>query len=659
MYRFLLIITSVLLFIDVYSQNNEIDSLKKVLRATISDTAKLSALKTLVEVLPEGQWQKYNVEMKESAEKMLQNNSLNKIVKRTVLKYYAMAIHNDAVNLIDKNKNTTAIPLLEKCTKIFIEIGDSSEAGWAYNDMASAYFNNDEMKKTIDCYYKGLCFFEKVEDSEGITDVYIGLGLIQYKQKDYKKAIDLYTKAHTFASKIEYNNGMYQALYRIAYCYQTLENYDSALAYFQKSTLVLDSLTKSAEEEVVSNNIAYAYIAKRDFKKAINQLHISLEINKRKNDTVRMISTNELISETYADLGNYDKATQYGERALELLRKSLNYNYDIVKVARNLYHNYKAKKDYKNALKMFELYQEKSQDIQNKEVGKNLLQKELEFSFEKKELLLKTENEKLISKMKFDKERENDRRYNLIIIFGSLFVVLFISFYSVYKFQRQKAVIASQNSDLFRQKMLLSQMNPHFIFNSINSIQNYVLNKNEDAAYNYLAKFSKLIRMVLNNSREDNITLDIEIETLALYVELEQLRFDNKFSYELKVSEHLNTFDIKIPAMLIQPYVENAILHGLMNLNEERNGKLVIEIKTENNMLKVIVEDNGIGRERSKQFKKESIHDPIAMKLTEERVEIINKLENAKNVKILITDLYDAQQKASGTRVELFLPLTS
>jgi len=332
---------------------------------------------------------------------------------------------------------------------------------------------------------------------------------------------------------------------------------------------------------------------------------------------------------------------------------------EIVRISRILYLDYKAIKNHKKALEMHELNKVTSEDLLNKEMHEKMLKAELKFMFDKKELLMKTKNEKLINKMKQESETENVRKNNMIIILASLFIVLCVGLFSLYKVQKQKAIIALQNSDLFRQKMLLSQMNPHFIFNSINSIQNYVLNKNEDAAYNYLAKFSKLIRMVLNNSREDDITLDVEIETLALYVDLEQLRFDNKFSYELNISEELNQFDIKIPAMLIQPYLENAILHGLMNLDGERNGELKIEIQKQNHLLKVIIEDNGVGRVRSNEFKNNSTHNPLAMKLTEERLEMISKLENTKNVKVIVIDLYNEEQNACGTRVELFLPLTT
>ncbi|MDP2386664.1 MAG: histidine kinase [Bacteroidota bacterium] len=639
-------------------QDKKTDSLKKVLSFKISDTLKLQTLNSLINELPDGEWEKYNMEMKVSSEKMLQKALTDKTVKQVILKYYSIAIQNEAIDFVNNNKSSLSIPLFKKCILIYTEINMQNETAWSYLGIAKAYIENGKLNLAIDCLYKGLLLFEKTNDYEGVNEVYMSLGSIYFTQNEYRESIDMYNKAYIYAKKIEYIDGMYEALFRTARCYLSLKNFEISISYFQKSNLVLDSLRKEKYAIDISNNIAYVYIAKKDFTKAINQFKVSFEIAKNRNDTIRMATSNMLISETYAVLKKYDSAILYGENSLDLLNKSKD-KVEIVRISKNLYLDYKAIKSYKKALEMYELNRATSEDLLNKEIHEKILKSELKFMFDKKELLLKTENEKLINKMKQDSETENIRKNNMMIILASLFIVLFVGLFSLYKVQKQKAIIALQNSDLFRQKMLLSQMNPHFIFNSINSIQNYVLNKHEDAAYNYLAKFGKLIRMVLNNSREDDITLDIEIETLALYVELEQLRFDNKFSYELNISDELNEFDIKIPAMLIQPYVENAILHGLMNLEEERNGKLTIKIQNKNNLLLVSIEDNGIGRVRSNQFKNESLHDPLAMKLTEERIEMINKLENTKNIKISILDLYDAQQKAIGTRVELFLPLIS
>ncbi len=206
---------------------------------------------------------------------------------------------------------------------------------------------------------------------------------------------------------------------------------------------------------------------------------------------------------------------------------------------------------------------------------------------------------------------------------------------------------------------LQAQMNPHFIFNAISSIQNYILKNDEKAAYNYLAKFGKLIRMVLNNSREGTLPLFQELETLQLYVELEQLRFKHSFNFILDIDKNVDTYTIYLPTMLIQPYVENAIWHGLMNLDDTKQGILSVKITLHSQLLRIIIEDNGIGRESANAFKKGNLHHPVGMQLTEQRLRVIHSLREHEGITIEITDLKNDDGKATGTRVVLYLPLTN
>lgn len=218
------------------------------------------------------------------------------------------------------------------------------------------------------------------------------------------------------------------------------------------------------------------------------------------------------------------------------------------------------------------------------------------------------------------------------------------------KKEEEKTEINKQLAE-FQLTALQAQMNPHFIFNAINSVQRYILEKSKQEAYDYLAKFGKLIRMVLNNSEEKTLPLQQELEMLDLYVQLEQMRFNNKFDFNVVLSENVNPYEIQIPAMLIQPYIENAIWHGLMNLNNERKGVLKLDISLIDELLKIVIEDNGVGRKRSGEFKKESVHNPLAMKLTAQRLAIINQIKNYEGAKI---ELFDLEQ---GTRVEIHLPI--
>jgi PAS domain S-box-containing protein len=215
--------------------------------------------------------------------------------------------------------------------------------------------------------------------------------------------------------------------------------------------------------------------------------------------------------------------------------------------------------------------------------------------------------------------------------------------------QNKALVEANKKIGEFRVMALRSVMNPHFIFNVLNSIQFFIANNERMNAINYLSTFSKLIRMVLTHSVSDRITLAEEIEMLENYIQLEKVRFEDKFDYFFEIEETLCPDDLRIPSLLIQPYVENAILHGLYNKKD--HGKLIIRVKGTDDHIAVEIEDDGVGREGSAKLKSpnQPSHKSMGTKLTEERLKLINEQSG---VAVSFTDLMK-NGAAAGTRVTL------
>jgi sensor histidine kinase YesM len=206
-------------------------------------------------------------------------------------------------------------------------------------------------------------------------------------------------------------------------------------------------------------------------------------------------------------------------------------------------------------------------------------------------------------------------------------------------------------------KALRAQMNPHFIFNCLNSIQYYTANNQTDQASEYLTKFSKLIRMVLENSRSEKVTLENELETLKLYIEMEAMRFRGKVKYKININEAVDTSDIQIPPLLIQPFVENAIWHGLMH--KEEGGEVIIDVsQAQDYLLHIEIIDNGVGREKAMEYKSKSatINKSFGMKVTAERIELINQMYKT-NTKIVVLDLKNSENNAIGTKVIVEIPI--
>ncbi|WP_420151659.1 histidine kinase [Spirosoma sp.] len=206
-------------------------------------------------------------------------------------------------------------------------------------------------------------------------------------------------------------------------------------------------------------------------------------------------------------------------------------------------------------------------------------------------------------------------------------------------------------------KALRAQMNPHFIFNCLNSINRYIVKSDNATASLYLTRFAKLIRLILDNSNSSRVLLSNELEALKLYMEMEALRFDNKFSSQLTVADNVYTDSIEVPSLIIQPYVENAIWHGL--LHKESNGHLSIRISMEDEtMLHCEVEDNGIGRQKASEFKSKSATNKksLGMKLTEDRIQVLNQYASL-NASVDIIDLHNANNEPAGTKVIIKIPV--
>jgi signal transduction histidine kinase len=204
---------------------------------------------------------------------------------------------------------------------------------------------------------------------------------------------------------------------------------------------------------------------------------------------------------------------------------------------------------------------------------------------------------------------------------------------------------------------LRAQMNPHFIFNCLNSIKLYTLENDSVTASDYLSKFSRLIRMVLENSRSEKITLENELETLRLYIDMEAMRFKDKVKYKMTIDKEMDPQFVEIPPLLLQPYVENAIWHGLMH--REGGGLIEIEVQQpEDNLLQITITDDGIGRQAAADLKSKSAtkQKSLGLKMTTDRIELINqRFQNRTQVQIL--DLVDTEGAALGTKVIVQIPI--
>ncbi len=234
-----------------------------------------------------------------------------------------------------------------------------------------------------------------------------------------------------------------------------------------------------------------------------------------------------------------------------------------------------------------------------------------------------------------------------------LFAALSVAFLTVFRI-RESARRKEMKYELFRtkQQALSRQMNPHFIFNTLGSLQSFILKSDRNTSNLYLTKFSQLMRLILDNLEKEYVDLEEEIKGLRLYLELQHMRFRDHFNYEILVDHRIDLTSIQIPPFLIQPYVENSISHGL--LRKEIQGNLKVELKMDGNSILWVIEDDGIGRaeagkNRARQRQEPRLH---GTEITQRRIDLLNSLTPDK-YSITIHDLKNSEGEATGTRVEI------
>lgn len=640
----------------VCSQQRAIDSLKRIISGKYPEPQKLDALYDILNYVPSSECEKYNDQMMVLSEHFLKNKKKNSVSYKKYAPFLAESYYNKGVFLSNRNNADSAILYYKKGIKANIEINDQTMLAYCYMNMAIILTTKGSFSQATALLYKALAIHEKSKDYEGIGDTYMHIGRVYHMQKYYDKAFYFMNKANAAYNKAKYNIGILETLYKMAQIETDRRRFKAAMTYLNKSISLSDKLKikdQNKQQQLLIACKGYIAFQKNQTDSVIYYFKKSIDLANNSNNTYLLGSRYMLLSRAYYFQKKYKEATKYGILSLQTATetKDLDLQWNTTKLLTQIY---KADNKPLQALTMQDQYLKINDSIRSVAEKKRVWEQQLKYEFDKKELLQKVKHEKEMDALFHDTEKNNLKK-NIGILLLLVFLISITAIaYLINRQQKHKNIIERQNSNLLKQKMLLSQMNPHFIFNAINSIQNYILQKKELDAYSYLAKFSKLIRMVLSNSTKNYIALHEEIDLLKTYVEIEQLRFENTFDFILEIDNQINEQEFIIPPMLIQPYVENAIWHGIMNLEKTQKGKLTLSFKSDKNGLVITVEDNGIGRKQTQDYKSKT-HQPLGMNLTEQRLTALQELSKNEHINIVITDLYDADEKACGTKVTIYL----
>jgi tetratricopeptide (TPR) repeat protein len=467
--------------------------------------------------------------------------------------------------------------------------------------------------KALKSYQESMKISKEIGDDELTADGLNNIGLIYDLKGEYEIALDYLKQALAIYEKLGYLRTIAIATANIGMIYSSLKDFEQSLTYHQRTLEIFEQIEDKGSEALATVNIASTYMD-------MNQPQSALPYVNRAIKMATELNAKTTLKLGYGVLAKYYAATNNFKDAYDIQKK-------LIKLKDSLYKS---------------------------ELTENIAEMQTKYETEKKEreIQILTQNSE-IQDLKLKKQTTQMWLMAGGVLF--LFVITFFIF-SSYRLRQQNYRTALEKKNLeTEQRMLRSQMNPHFIFNSMNSIQSYISGNDNFTAMTYLSKFAQLMRGILENSRQVMISLQDEINTLNLYVELEQLRFKSKFIFTLHIEPDLYPETTFIPPMLVQPFAENAIKHGLKNI--DGNGLLQIAFSRKDSLIQCTIEDNGIGREMAGILNenKSKNHQSLGMQVTKERIDAFKKDKSTKSM-LEIVDLKNEDGKALGTKVLVMFP---
>ncbi|MEO8862379.1 MAG: histidine kinase [Ginsengibacter sp.] len=612
-------------------------------------------------------------------------------------------MHLGVAELYRKNF-LTAEKYLRQALAMFDKIHNERETGWCDLWLAQVLYGQNDFKDAIACYWKSALMLEKSGDGEGEGKAYAWMSFLYEATGDYDSSFYCCNKSLMIRRKMGDDICIAGALVNMGHLYKNAGAYDDALGFYNQSgqyanTHGFNLHTTNWSNIQESIGIVYRLMNKAD--SSLYYLNKALQIDPE--NRVMKVS----LGETLLLKKQYDEALNIFLPPLGHFRKE-NDQWDLMHVSLDAAKAFQGEQNTEAALPLareglsiaqkahvkpymmqgYLLLSEIYNDLKQNDSAYFFIQKyiALKDSVANQQFLWRLTNYKKQNEFKKQIEQltllEKDNNINaeklknatmlkwflisglIIIAMSGIIVYRSLSLrrknYQL-KSEHEKATL-KQNATELEMQALRAQMNPHFIFNALSAINLFILENNRLQASEYLAKFSRLVRLILQNSQEAFIPLDCELEALQLYLELEILRFENKFSYKIITDDLIDTTIIKVPPLIIQPYVENAIWHGLMHLpdlqpGKKESGHLEIELYADDGILFCKIKDNGVGRKKAAELKSKSAltYKSMGMTITADRIAMLQQ-QNQSGTHIVINDLVLADGSIDGTEVIIKIP---
>ena len=536
-----------------------------------------------------------------------------------------------------------AIPIYDTLFMYYSHRKDTSSMIYCLIDLASCYNIINKPEKALSLFEKGEQILAESRNQALKFTLYYNISHF-FTIKKINIAEKYIQRCFDIAKALNNDSLFLESLIEMGRICVNNQQIDSAFYFYEQARTLIDRMDYSQRIDQYYNSLANYYQVTNNDEKSLEYYLKSYAITLKNKNYIGLYVTSYNLYNLYTKMKDKLNAERY-------LLLSLDYAVitGIEQYKSTSYYHlqtlYADKKDYKRAYEYAVLYNESLNNMYFKEFYAQIADLTLQY-----ELLKKQDEIKSLT-------QENDiktlqAKNNRLITIGLVIfiVILIIVSFIIYKHIQVKT---KQKINELTLQNLIQQMNPHFIFNTLNSIQYYMYNHSELETNEYISKFSQLIRKILENTNNSKVKFSDELEAIKLYIELEQLRFNNSFDYQITLPSDASLDEYKIPTMFIQPFVENAIIHGLRHLKDK--GLLSITISVKNGLLICEIDDNGIGRFKAEEINADNKHKSLSLSIANERLKLLSSSTYTK----LKINYYDKSTTPGerGTKVIIELPI--
>ncbi len=550
------------------------------------------------------------------------------------------------IGIVLKNQGNydEALGYQQKAIEIAFTLNEPDWVAICYVNIANIYKIKGYYSIAVENYLKALKIFEEMDQPRRVAACLHSIGELFAEQKNRNKALEYFEKGLEMAIESNDLRRVSDLTMAIGNVHYAMEKKGFALSHLYEGVRISKSIGNSLNLEGCYIALAQIYFDEGVFDSTLHYLGQASKIAGEEQDMVNLAEIKLLKGKIELGNGNRQKAINLFDEALRMAKEC---GHIIMQkdALEQLYFGWNAQGDNENALEYFIRFSQLKDSLFKAEQYRAIAEMEVKYETVKKE-----QNISLLTEQTKNQQMLIGRRNRLLWFFGIL-LILFAA--GAILFIRYRKVLSTQKSVELENRLLRAQMNPHFIFNSLIAIQGFIYEKKPVEAGDFLARFADLVRLTLENSRNEFVLLEKEIGMIQVYLELQQLRFEQQFDFRIEVNTAIDPNTIKIPPMLGQPFIENAVEHGIRNKPDK--GFIRVAISETEHKIEMIAEDDGIGREAAKKFRKSDRPGSLATSITAERLKVLGKKYRQKFL-FEIEDLKDENNHPAGTRVRMQMP---